>query len=224
MSEQRRDGVALLLTAPIATISLLVSTTISGLFGSLIWGIGKIWQAGFPYFWKKNIEGEKISFPIPSRRAINDGISLGVIMSIVIVAAWLLFGGLLDKHQIRGFVEPFGLLNPWLFLAAFLYWVTLNSLLEEYLFRWFVFEKAEGLFNSRIALFISALSFTSHHFFGTLAMFPLFAVILATLGVFSGGFVWSLLYVKHRSIWPCYVSHVIVDVTMFGIGGYILFF
>jgi hypothetical protein len=28
---------------------------------------------------------------------------------------------------------------------------------------------------------------------------------------------------RHRSIWPSYVSHVIVDITMFGIGAYILF-
>ena len=49
------------------------------------------------------------------------------------------------------------------------------------------------------------------------------AIILGSLGVFCGGVIWSWLYLRYRSIWPCYVSHAIVDVTMFGIGAYILF-
>ena len=223
MNERGRACVGLLLTAPASTVSLLLSTALGGILGSLVWGFSKVWQAAVPALWQKKVEGIELKFPPVDREAMADGVWLGIIMSIVIIVTWLIFGSRLEYGEIRDFVEPFGLLNPLLYLGAFLYWVTLNSLLEEYLFRWFIFEKSEVLVNTRLALVISAIAFTSHHFFGVMQMFPLFAVVLASAGVFASGFVWSLLYLKHTSIWPCYVSHVIVDVTMFGIGTYILF-
>ncbi|MBC8437814.1 MAG: CPBP family intramembrane metalloprotease [Euryarchaeota archaeon] len=149
--------------------------------------------------------------------------AIGIIMSVVMFVTWYIFRGFLPTESIREFVEPFGLLNRWLYLAVFIYWVTFNSLLEEYLFRWFIFEKASSLTNDFAAVFISSLAFTSHHVFGVSKMLPDWGAILASLGVFTGGFVWSLLYKKHRSIWPCYISHVIVDITLFGIAAFILF-
>jgi membrane protease YdiL (CAAX protease family) len=41
--------------------------------------------------------------------------------------------------------------------------------------------------------------------------------------VFIGGCVWSWCFLRFRSIWPGYVSHVIVDVAVFAVGYLILF-
>ena len=56
-----------------------------------------------------------------------------------------------------------------------------------------------------------------------LYMFPISLTILASIGVFIGGLLWSWLYLKYRSIWVVFLSHAIVDVMMFGIAGIILF-
>ena len=47
--------------------------------------------------------------------------------------------------------------------------------------------------------------------------------VLASLGVFVGGACWSWLYLRYRSVWPCYVSHAIVDVPIFVLGYRLIF-
>jgi membrane protease YdiL (CAAX protease family) len=34
---------------------------------------------------------------------------------------------------------------------------------------------------------------------------------------------WSWLYLRYRSVWPCYVSHAIVDIAVFVVGWLIIF-
>ena len=63
----------------------------------------------------------------------------------------------------------------------------------------------------------SALAFTLHHVVALSAHFDGPLVPLASLGVFLGGLTWSFLYLRYRSVWPCYVSHAIVDLPIFWI-------
>ena len=49
------------------------------------------------------------------------------------------------------------------------------------------------------------------------------ATALCSFGIFLGGAIWSGLYVKYRSIWPCYLSHAIVDLCVFAIGAWMMF-
>ncbi len=48
-------------------------------------------------------------------------------------------------------------------------------------------------------------------------------VLVCAIGIFLGGAIWSLMYIKYRSVWPGYVSHAIVDLCIFGLGAAILF-
>jgi membrane protease YdiL (CAAX protease family) len=223
VDEKQRDAVALILASPAASVALFTSTLFGGLLGTAVWIGGKVWQIGLPAFWHLKVEGKERSLSPALQGGLREGAMLGVGMSAVMFVAWWLARGELDSEQIRGFVEPFGLLNPWLYFAAFCYWVLFNSVMEEYLFRWFIFEKFESFVSGRVAVVLAALVFTAHHLFGMWSMFPLWAALLGSLGVFCGGVIWSGLYLRYRSIWPGYLSHAIVDVTMFGIGAYILF-
>jgi membrane protease YdiL (CAAX protease family) len=221
--EKKRDALALALAAPASTIALATSTLFGGLLGTAVWIGGKVWEIGLPAFWRLKVEEREISWSPAREGGLREGALLGVGISVVMFVAWWLARGELDSQLIRGFVEPFGLLNPWLYLAVFCYWVFFNSVMEEYLFRWFIFEKLETFVSGRVAVVLAALIFTIHHIFGMAAMFPLWATLLGAFGVFCGGVIWSWLYLRYRSIWPSYISHAIVDVTMFGIGAIILF-
>jgi membrane protease YdiL (CAAX protease family) len=109
------------------------------------------------------------------------------------------------------------------YLAGALYWITANSLMEEYVWRWFVFRKCEVLLGGPAAVVVSALAFTAHHVVALAAQFNWGVTLLASLGVFIGGAAWSWLYLRYRSIWPGYVSHAIVDVPIFVIGYWLIF-
>ena len=42
-------------------------------------------------------------------------------------------------------------------------------------------------------------------------------------GVLAGGLAWSWLYAKYESIWPSWLSHVIVDAAIMTVGWFLLF-
>ena len=96
--------------------------------------------------------------------------------------------------------------------------ILLNSLLEEYVWRWFVFRKCELLMDRRLAVPFCALPFTVHHTLALTAWVPWQLNLIASLGVFIGGGIWSILYLRYRSIWPPYVCHIFADITIFLIG------
>ncbi|MBR5676140.1 MAG: hypothetical protein IKX14_06860 [Neisseriaceae bacterium] len=47
--------------------------------------------------------------------------------------------------------------------------------------------------------------------------------MLASLGIFGAGVIWSGLYAKYRSVWIPFISHAFADIAVFGIGAYLIF-
>ena len=47
--------------------------------------------------------------------------------------------------------------------------------------------------------------------------------VLASIGIFGAGVIWSGLYAKYRSVWIPYISHLWADIAVFGIGAYLIF-
>ena len=133
-----------------------------------------------------------------------------------------MFEDSIDQDSVRDLLEGNGLTNPIIYLSLTVYWIFFNSLLEEFVFRWFIFEKFESKVGSNFALVLSASAFTFHHTIAMMYLFPISINILASIGVFIGGLLWSWLYLRYRSIWVVFLSHAIVDVVMFSIGGIIL--
>jgi membrane protease YdiL (CAAX protease family) len=151
------------------------------------------------------------------------GAVIGGLVSVLIVALYFLVARhAIDPTIVQGKVEPLGLTDPATFLALAAYIVFINSALEEYVYRWFVFRKWETLVGGYLAVVGSALVFVVHHTIILAAYFPTWIVVLGSIGVFVGGVIWSLLYLNYRSIWPPYLSHAIVDVAVLAVGYWII--
>ena len=129
----------------------------------------------------------------------------------------------MDLSPLRSEVQKMGLGSPLSYLAAAAGWTFANSLMEEYVYRWFVFRQCERLMPGRTAILTSAAIFTLHHVIAVSQYLDVVFTVLASAGVFIGGVVWSWLYRRSRSIWPCWISHVLADAAVFGIGWYLLF-
>ena len=146
-------------------------------------------------------------------------------MSIIIIVMWILFGDTLDTGSMISELESTGLTEFRMYLAGMIYWIFLNSLLEEYVFRWFVTIKSIELLGSEArAIILSAILFTLHHaialhYFG----FVWWQTVMACFGLLSAAAFWSWLYVRYRSVWVCWFSHAICDVAVFGLGYLIIF-
>jgi membrane protease YdiL (CAAX protease family) len=137
----------------------------------------------------------------------------------------MLFENSLDIEKMVVTLESKGLSSLNLYILGMLYWIFINSLLEEYVFRWFITTKGSILFRSEsMGILFSAMLFTLHHslalhFFG----FIWWQTVIASFGLLTAAAIWSWLYIKYKSIWVCWLSHAICDVVVFTIGYLILF-
>jgi membrane protease YdiL (CAAX protease family) len=111
-----------------------------------------------------------------------------------------------------------GIGSPGIYLAFAAYLTFVNSLLEEYVWRWFVFEQCAVLMPNKAAVPAAALFFTLHHVLALRLQFGWLITLLGSLGVLTGGALWSGLYLRYHSIWPGYLSHVCIDLVILTIG------
>jgi membrane protease YdiL (CAAX protease family) len=109
------------------------------------------------------------------------------------------------------------------YLGLALYLTLVNSLLEEYVWRWFVFRRCEELTSSRTAVVLSGFFFMIHHSIALAAQFRWGVTVGASLSVFLSGMIWSGCYLRYRSIWPGYVSHILADSAIFLVGWWLIF-
>lgn len=192
--------------------------------GKGIFMISKLWLLGLPLLWYVFVEKGRLSGSPARKGGFGFGVLSGVLMSAAILAAyWGLGDYFLDKNLLVDKMQAIGLATVPAYVGGAVYWIGVNSVLEEYVWRWFVVKQAKSLFMPAAAVVFSALCFTLHHIIAMKVYMPWTATIVCSTGVFIGGAVWSWIYVKYESIWPAYVSHAIVDLCVFGIGAAIIF-
>jgi len=222
MDDPRRRAVtALLLIAPVPSIAVLMAVFVApGPVGRAFWIAGKVVLYGLPVAWLLLVERRRPSLSPARKGGLGTGALLGLAISVLIVAVWLLLGTeWIDRARIRDVAATNGFDTLPVYLA-FSAWIVLgNSLLEEYSFRWFIFTRCRALVPSPVAVVLSAAIFTAHHIL-LLVGYGIAApvVALGSAGVFLGGLTWSWCYHRYESIWPGYLSHAVVDVAILAIG------
>jgi len=219
--------VALSLVAFVPTISILFTLNYNDdeLTSQIFFLTCKLWLLIAPAYWYLRVEGKEFSRSPADKNGLVMGAFTGILMSAIILLMWYIFGGTIDVESMLVEMETTGLTDIRIYIAGMLYWIFLNSLLEEYVFRWFVTTKGIDLLGSEVAgIILSALLFTLHHaialhYFG----FVWWQTVMASFGLLSAAAIWSWLYIRYKSIWVCWLSHAICDIAVFGIG-YLLIF
>jgi membrane protease YdiL (CAAX protease family) len=222
---RRRSLIALLLLAPAPSLGVLAAmVAFPGAVGKALFTVAKIWLLIFPAAWFLLVEKGRLRWSPPSRIGLAAGAASGVALAAIIVAgAWLFGVQEMDLAPLRSAVQEMGLNSVLPYLAGAAGWTFVNSLMEEYVYRWFIYRQCETLMRGGAAVIASAAIFTIHHVIAVSQYLDLQFTILASAGVFAGGAVWSVLYLRYRSIWPCWISHVFADIAVFGIGWWLLF-
>lgn len=227
MEPKQKDVLAILMVGFVPSLSVIFGIKIidNELHSQIFFFFCKLWIFILPTYWYLKIENNNISKEYPPKDGLLIGLVTGVIMSIIIILTWFIFENSIDLDSMIKTLNSKGLSNINLYILGMIYWIFINSLLEEYVFRWFITTKASIIFGSEIfGILFSAGLFTLHHslalhFFG----FIWWQTILASFGLLSAAAIWSWLYIKYRSIWVCWLSHAICDIVVFSIGYQILF-
>ena len=141
---------AILLIAPIPSFSLLIGQNSgSGIVGQVTFVLSKCWLLAIPLWWHLKLEGNERSWSPPSKGGWGISAALGAGMAGIILGAWFLLGNIaVDAEEIRSTWGVFGLTDWRILLGVCLYWIFLNSVLEEIVFRWFITTRAEIIFGS----------------------------------------------------------------------------
>ncbi len=224
-STKKNAFFALILFVPAPSIGVLLTLHLNqGLLGSILWGLAKFWLLLGPLFWLLKIEKIPLRTPFVYRKGILVSILIGILMMAIIWSTYYFFAKqTIDTDNFTQKLAIVGLNNSFNYLILCFYWIFINSLLEEFVFRFFLYHQAELLWPKYIAVLSAALFFTLHHTLALAAYLPLWQNLLASFGVFSASIIWSTLYAHYRSIWPGYISHMFADIAIFYIGWDILF-
>lgn len=222
---ERGALLALALICPAPTLGVLAGLVVrEGPLGTLLWAAMKAWLLLVPLAFLRWVDREPISLSPPRNGGLAAGAVSGIAIAAAITAAWLLAGDrLVDPEGLHRVVEPTGLLAPRAYLGAAVFWIAVNSVLEEYVYRWFVYSRFRRLVGSGTAVVLAAVVFALHHVVALGAFFGWRMALIGGTAVLAGGIVWSGLYGRYGSVWVPWMSHAIVDVAVFGIGALLLF-
>ncbi len=222
----KKSILALLLLVPAPTVGVLAGMYWfpNSKLGSTIFIASKIWLFLFPVVWLKLVDKKKFSLSRPRKGGFLVGLITGLAITGFILLLYNTVGTtLIDKEFLIEKMTEIGLNSLPVYIGGSLYWILVNSVLEEYVWRWFCVEKAENVMHSVGAILFAAFFFTFHHIFAMHLYFSNLVVVVGSVGIFIGAALWSFMYIKYRSIWPGYLSHAIVDLCVFGIGAAIIF-
>jgi membrane protease YdiL (CAAX protease family) len=224
-ADRQRALLALLLLAPIPSFGVIMAMVVApGPVGKTIFMVAKVWLLVFPAAWYLFVEKGRPSWSPPRRGGLVVGAASGVVVAgIIVVGVWLLGVQNMDLAPLRTELQKMGLHTVLPYLAGAAGWTFVNSLMEEYVYRWFVFHQCEALMEGWAAVIVSAAVFTAHHVIAVSQYLDPPLAFLASAGVFTGGCAWSWLYMRYRSIWPGWLSHVLADIAVFGVGWWLLF-
>lgn len=153
----------------------------------------------------RNASYKKGKFP---RQAIL--VSLGVFL--IIIATYMLLGQFIDVHAIQSdFVNRMQISSHQYILIG-LYTIFVNAFIEELFFRSYL------LNGRRENVILASLFFAIYHIaiFATWFSIPMF--LLAMLGLFVGGLIFSYFTLKHQSFISSYLIHMAADLAIVLIG------
>ena len=232
MHAKQKAMLALVLILPVPLIGVTSSLYLPSIqssqtgefeIGKIIWVIAKIWLLLLPVVWLLYIDKGKLSWSPTNKNGIIAGLLWSVPIAVILFATYLLAKDLLiSQEDAKAAIVKFGISSPAKFLIFASAMSLGNSLMEEYVWRWFVFSKFKLLLGVWPAIFLSAFFFTVHHIVIMWNFGSLWLVFLGSIGLFTGAIIWAWLYNKYNSIWPGWICHVAADAAIMCITWWII--
>ena len=220
-----RATLALATIVPAPTLGLVAALYLwpDSALGQIVYAVCKLWLITLPVAWMVLVERQRPRLPALTGKGMAAGVATGIGIFLCIIGTYLIVGHWIDADIMATQIAAIGLDDPRVFLLGAVYWCTVNAILEEYVWRWFVFTRCEALMPRAAAVIAAGLFFTLHHVIALDFYFDWRVTLLASAGVFIGGATWSWIYLRWRNIYAAYVSHVFADLAVFGVGWYLVF-
>lgn len=223
---KRSSFLSLLLLLPAPSIGVFCGMVLwpGTATGKGIFLFSKIWILLIPAVWFFVVQRGRLTRGKTAPGGFRMGLLSGfAISAFIVLMYWVLGRRLIDPGFVREMAEQVGLVPQHRYLLGALYWFCINSVLEEYVWRWFVVRQCSALMKPKAAIAVSALAFTVHHIIAMQVYFNGIVTAVGAAGIAFGGAFWSWMFLRYETIWPGWVSHAVVDVAIFALGYLIIF-
>lgn len=226
----RSDGPVLLLAMllPTAlTFVYFVWFSNAGTKTAGIYFVSKVFLLFLPIVWYRKLAGVWPRLPFFLKPGWFMGLCFGLVTLSTLLGLyhfWLkdstLFIGVADKVSER--LRGTAITTFWQFMLMAVFISIIHSALEEYYWRWFVFDRLGAKLPMLQAAIISSIGFVLHHIIVLNAyanpdskwlLLPLFSFAIG-----FGGFVWALIYNRYRSLLGCWIAHFFADLAIMLVG------
>lgn len=165
----------------------------------------------------KNIKLKDI-FRVRSKKKLFSSIFLGLLVYIIILSAYLILKGFINLDSIKNILAENLKVNKDNFIYVALYISFINSLLEEFFFRGFIFLNLKKLIISKYAYIISALAFAIYHVAIMGSWFSPIIFLLAMAGLFIGGLIFNYLNESNENIYSSWLVHMMANFAINTVG------
>lgn len=143
---------------------------------------------------------------------------LGILVFIILIATFYLIKQYMNIDILISEFELKYKINHSNILYYGIYLAFINSLLEEFFFRGFIFLNLKKLGMKRMAYLSSSIAFSIYHVGNFQNWFNIWVFVLATTGLFVGGIIFNYLDDKEHTFLNSWFVHICADIALVGIG------
>lgn len=165
----------------------------------------------------RNIKLKDI-FKIKYKKQLIYSVALGLIVYGVILGAYFILKDFIDLNNIKDILDKDLNVNKSNFIFVALYISFINSLLEEFFFRGFMFLNLRKIINRKNAYIISGFAFAIYHVAIMANWFNPLLFGLAMTGLFIGGLIFNYLNDKTSNIYNSWLVHMMANFAINTVG------
>ncbi|MFO7710812.1 MAG: CPBP family intramembrane glutamic endopeptidase [Candidatus Woesearchaeota archaeon] len=158
------------------------------------------------------------------RKNVVQVTGIGLILSGIYIGAFYVAKGLIDMGEIVSRLQETISADATSMIFIGLYIIVLNSLLEEFFWRGFLFDEFRKRFPYWISHLATGIGFSLHHVIFYYNWFSIPVFLAVTFGLVGYAIIMNLVFERYKDLFSCWVIHAFADVaqiyiafTVFGI-------
>lgn len=172
-----------------------------------------------PYIYIRLISKSYVSNKIKiNKKHLYIGTGLGIFCFIVIIAVYFILNDVIDLNNIANELQTKSKVNPSNFIFVALYITFVNSFLEEFFFRGFIFLNLYELGSKKLAYIFSSALFALYHIGIFRNWFNAWLIMLSIFGLVSVGFIFNFIDTKSKNFVNSWIVHILADAAIMLIG------
>ena len=159
----------------------------------------------------------------PRKKGIKHSILLGLLLYVIILGSFLIARNFLDFSTIIPSLKEANI-DRSIFIYVALYIAFINSFIEEFFFRGFIFFSLLEITDRKWAYLIGSMFFAYYHMGMLTSMMNIVILIVSVVSLVVAGYILSYINEKNKNIYASWIVHMFanfsintIGLTLFGI-------